>query len=124
MLGKERFLAAIEPWHGNEMVVYRKRGNAWRREVIDDSLLDAHTILTVDLNRDGNDEIVAGMRGKPYAVYIYSWDGAGWKRQILEQGDVSAASCAAADLDGDPYPDIACIGSATHNLTIYWNPGR
>jgi hypothetical protein len=122
LLGKERFLAAIEPWHGNEIVVYRNRDGAWKREVIDDTLLDAHTISTVDLNHDGKDEIIAGMRGKPYAVYIYSWDGVSWKRETLEQGDVAAASCAVADLDGDGYPDIACIGSATHNLVAYWDP--
>jgi hypothetical protein len=122
LLGKERFLAAIEPWHGNEAVVYRDHDGVWKREVIDDTLLDAHTIATADLNHDGNDEIIAGMRGKPYAVYLYSWDGASWKRHTLEQGDVAAASCAVADLDGDTYPDIACIGGATHNLVLYSNP--
>ncbi|HMF75045.1 MAG TPA: VCBS repeat-containing protein [Bryobacteraceae bacterium] len=121
-LGKERFLAAIEPWHGNEAVVYRNQAGSWRREVIDDTLLDAHTIEAVDLNHDGNDEIVAGMRGKPYAVYIYNWDGSQWKRQPLEQGEVSAASCAVADLDADGYSDISCIGGATHNLVVYWDP--
>ena len=119
---KERFLAAIEPWHGNEAVVYRNRDGAWKREVIDGTLLDAHTIATADLNHDGTDEIIAGMRGKPYAVYIYDFDGVSWKRHTLEEGDVSAASCTIADLDGDNYPDIACIGSATHNLVLYWNP--
>lgn len=118
-LGRERYLAAIEPWHGNEVVVYRQRNGSWEREVVDGTLLDAHTISTVDLNGDGNDEIVAGFRGKPYGVYIYEWNGAKWNRQILEQGEVSAASCAVADLDGDGRSDIACIGSATHNLVLY-----
>ena len=72
-VGSERFLAAIEPWHGNEVAVYRHNGKLWRREVIDDTILDGHTIQTVDLNHDGNDEIVAGFRGKPYGVYLYSW---------------------------------------------------
>ena len=59
--GNQRFLAAIEPWHGNEVVVYRGASGApWRREVIDDTLLDAHTIQTADLDGDGCDEIVAG----------------------------------------------------------------
>jgi hypothetical protein len=116
--GNERFLAAIEPWHGNEVVVYRG-GGPWRREVIDDTLLDAHTIQTADLDGDGCDEIVAGFRGKPYGVYIYRWNGTEWRRQILDQGGVSAASCAIVDTQGKGKPDIACIGSATHNLVLY-----
>jgi hypothetical protein len=118
-LGRGRYLAAIEPWHGNEVVVYRQRSGSWQREVIDDTLLDGHTIATVDLNGGGNDEIIAGFRGKPYGVYIYEWNGSKWNRQILEQGEVSAASCAVADLNGDGRSDIACIGSATHNLVVY-----
>lgn len=116
--GSERFLATIEPWHGNEVVVYRG-GAPWRREVIDDTLLDAHTIQTADLDGDGCDEIVAGFRGQPYGVYIYHWDGSQWRRQILDQGGVSAASCAIVDTHGNGKLDIACIGSATHNLVLY-----
>ncbi len=122
-LGKERYLGAIEPWHGNEVVVYRHSGDSWHREVIDDSLLDAHTIETADLDGDGQDEIVAGFRGKPYGVYIYRWNGKKWERHILDQGGVSAASCAVADLDGNGRPDIVCIGQATHNLVLYRNTG-
>jgi len=108
-LGRERYIAAIEPWHGNQVVVYRQG----RREVIDDSLLDAHTILTTDVDGDGRDEIVAGFRGKPYGVYLYQFDGAKWVRHIVDQGGISAAACAL--IDGD----LACIGSATHNLKTY-----
>src|SRR5262249_54826390 len=63
-LAKARFLAAIEPWHGNQVVVYREAQGHWERSVIDDSLVDGHTILTADLNHDGLDEIVAGYRGQ------------------------------------------------------------
>ena len=34
---RERFLATIEPWHGNQVAVYRKQGGEWKREVIDDT---------------------------------------------------------------------------------------
>ena len=119
LLGKERFLAAIEPWHGNEVVVYRHTGASWKREVIDFSLSDAHTIETVDLDGDGRDEIIAGFRGQTYGVYIYRFDGTKWNREVLDQGDVSAAGCAIADLDGDGKPEITCIGQATHNLVLW-----
>jgi hypothetical protein len=122
-LNHERFLAGIEPWHGNQVVVYREAHGDWNREVIDNTLLDAHTVVTADLDKDGSDEIVVGFRGKPYGVYIYKFDGRHWNRQILDSGDMSAAACAVADLDGDGRPDIACIGSATHNLKWYRNSG-
>jgi FG-GAP repeat len=122
-LGNDRFLAAIEPWHGNEVVIYQSSANAWRRQVIDDTLADAHTIETADLNGDRRDEVVVGFRGKPYGVYIYAWNGTKWNRQTLDQGGVSASGCVIADLDGSGQRDIACIGSATHNLVLYRNAG-
>jgi len=118
-LGSERFLAAIEPWHGNQVVVYRERGGIWNREVIDDTILDGHTIVTADFDGSGRDKIVAGFRGKPYGVYLYEFDGKKWNRQIIDQGGVAATACAAADLDGDGVPDLACIGSVTRNLKWY-----
>jgi hypothetical protein len=122
--GKNRwFLAAIEPWHGNQVAVYRQQGTEWHREVIDDTLVDGHTIVTTDLDGDGTDEIVAGFRGKPQRVYIYKFTGPGWSRYTLDDGDMAAAACAVADLNGDGRPDIVCIGSATHNLKWYENLG-
>lgn len=112
-LKRERFLAGIEPWHGNQVVVYRQSHKQWQREVIDDSLLDAHTILTADFDHSGSDQILAGFRGKPYGVYIYKFDGRQWSRQTLDLTGISAAGCALINLD------VACIGSATHNLKLY-----
>ncbi len=123
-LGKERFLAAIEPWHGNQVAIYRRKGGAWRREVIDTSLVDGHTIVTSDLNDDGRDEVVAGYRGQGHSVYIYSLQGNKWVRDTLDVGGMGAAACTAVDLNGDGRPDIACIGSATANLKWYENLGK
>jgi len=106
-LGKTHFMAAIEPWHGNQVVVYGEHG----REVIDDSLLDGHTIQTGDFDGDGNDEIVAGFRGQPRSVYVYRYDGKRWVRSDLDKGGMGAAACAIADLNGDRRPDVACIDS-------------
>jgi FG-GAP-like repeat len=117
----ERFLAAIEPWHGNQVVVYRQVDEGWNREVIDNSLLDAHSIVTADFDKDGFDEVVVGFRGKPYGVYLYKFDGRRWNRKIVDIGGIAAAACTVADLDGDGRQDIACIGSSTHNLKWYRN---
>ncbi len=113
-LGKARFLAAIEPWHGNQVVVYTGKNSAWERTVIDDSLLDGHTIQTADFNGDGNDEIIAGFRGQPHSVYRYTYDAGAkkWIRSDLDHGGMGAASCAVADLNADGRLDIACIDSS------------
>lgn len=128
-LGKKprtRFVAAIEPWHGNQVAVYQEdKKHIWQRQVIDDSLDQAHTILTADLNGDGNDEIIAGHRGKTHGVNIYYANGAKgdhWSNHPLDAG-IAASSCAVADLNADGLPDIVCIGSATANLKWYENKG-
>jgi len=122
-LGKQRFLAAIEPWHGNQVAIYTERAGEWQRHVIDDTLADGHTIWTVDLNGDGRDEVVAGYRGKGVNIY-YAADAQGtkWSRTVLDS-TIAAAACAIADLNGDGRPDIACIGSSTANLKWYENLG-
>jgi len=118
-LRQERFLAAIEPWHGNQVSVYRQKGGAWTRMVIDDSLMDGHTVFAADLNGDGKQEIVAGFRGGKQGIYIYYEEDGRWIRQVLSEGAVAAAACAVADLNNDRKPDIACIGATTLNLILY-----
>lgn len=109
-LGGDRFLATIEPWHGNELAVYRFEEGRWNRRVIDNSLVQGHTILTADLDGDGRDEIVAGYRGNGGSVLIYKSGPRGsWSRTILDS-KIAANACAAADLNGDGRPDLVCIG--------------
>jgi hypothetical protein len=123
-LGHTRFLAAIEPWHGDQVTIYREGSRAWSRQVIDRSLVDGHTIVTADLDGDGRDEVIAGYRGKGRSVYLYSAKdkrGDAWEKTILDDGGIAAAACVALDLNGDKRPDIACIGSATTNLKWYEN---
>ena len=121
-LGKRRYIAAIEPWHGNQVVVYQDG----RRSVIDDALTDGHTIAAADFNGDGRDEIVAGFRGAGGGVFIYSADdaaGTHWSKQVLDSSGMAAAACAVADLNGDGRADVACIGQGTSNLKWYENRG-
>jgi hypothetical protein len=123
-LGGKRYLAAIEPWHGNQVVLYRQSAKEWQRHVIDASLVDGHTIWTADLNGDGNDKIIAGFRGGSHSVFVYYADDASgehWSKHVLDDGGMAAAACAVADLNGDGRIDIACIGSATANLKWYEN---
>jgi hypothetical protein len=125
-LGRDRFLGTIEPWHGNQVVIYRQSQKSWQRQVIDTTLNDGHVLLTADLNHDGRDEVIAGYRGQGRSVYVYSADdpkGDHWSRQVLDDGGMGAAGCAVADLNGDGKLDVACIGTATANLKWYENLG-
>lgn len=109
-LNNERFLAGIEPWHGNEVAVYRHGDSGWQRQVIDRDLNQGHTIVVADLNGDGRSEIIAGYRGNGGSVVMYQYNAAGaWDKSILDS-HIPANACLVADLDGDRRPDIACIG--------------
>src|SRR6185436_430743 len=54
-LGRERFISAIEPWHGNQVSVYAGRNSVWIRNVIDTSVVDGHTLVVADFDGDGRD---------------------------------------------------------------------
>ncbi len=121
-LGGTRFIASIEPWHGNKVAIYTSAGGRWQRTVIEDGFTDGHTVVTADLNGDGRDEVIAGHRGAGGGIYVFEADGNSgreWTRHPLDVGAVAAAACDIARFTGDGLPAIACIGSATANLKLY-----
>ena len=52
-----------------------------------------HTIVAVDLDGDGRDEIVAGQRAGTRSVYIYqaNGDSTDWSRMTLDDDGMAAA---------------------------------
>lgn len=124
-----RFLAAIEPWHGNNIVVYTPDSGSntlWRRSVIDGTFNEGHALTCADLDADGDDEIIAGYRGKGYSLYIYDCQdstGDTWKRITLDEGDMAASGLDIADVNRDGRLDVICVGTATSNIKWYENSG-
>lgn len=129
-------VATVEPWHGNEIVAYTGViGEKPTRTVIDDHLRWGHAVAFADLDGDGRDELVIGVRDNPTkddkftekrGVRIYRLDEKTkkWERYILEDGGVAVEDLIVEDLNGDGKPDIVAVGRATGNCRIYWNQGK
>jgi hypothetical protein len=130
----KKVIATIEPWHGHQVVVYTEPANPtakWTRHVIDDQLRWGHAVSFADLDGDGNDELIIGVRddlsqkiSERRGVRIYTVAdelGAKWARHDVDPGGVAVEDLAAADLNGDGRIDIVAVGRQTKNVRIYWN---
>src|SRR5207302_381037 len=68
----KKIIATIEPWHGDQVVVYTEpeasaKGQLWDRHVIDEQLRWGHAVAFADLDGDGSDELIIGVRDDPGA---------------------------------------------------------
>ncbi len=126
----ESFIATIEPWHGDQVVVYSKdpskSQSLMRRSVIDSELKWGHAVACANLDSDSDDEIVIGVRDDANAphrcgIRVYDFQAGNWGRTLVEPGQVAVEDMVVADLDEDGRKDIIAVGRATHNAVIYWN---
>ncbi len=134
----KKLIATIEPWHGEQVVVYTESAadegkGLWDRHVIDEQLRWGHGVAFADLDGDGNDELIIGVRDDPNktdkfterrGVRVYKAldeNGAKWQRQIIDNGGIAVEDLTAVDLNGDGKIAIVAVGRATHNVRIYWN---
>lgn len=126
--GGRRFLASVEPFHGNRLVVALEDGAAWRRQMLDEDLKEGHALACGDLLGLGHDQLVAGWRQPNAAgrvgirLYVPRDElGERWERFAIDDGGMACEDLKLADLDLDGRLDVIAAGRATKNLRLYWN---
>ncbi len=97
--------------------------------MVDEQLKWGHAVWCADLDRDGDEELVVGVRDtkdseNPCGLRIYDptdADGAHWARQLVDPAGVAIEDLAVDDLNADGRPDVVAVGRQTKNVRIYWN---
>ncbi len=140
LANKRPFIATVEPWHGDKIVVYvapmdwtpNAPQKPWPRLVIDDQLAWGHAVACANLDGDPEDELIIGVRDNKSdsarcGVRVYdcaNGDGQAWTRTLVDPGAVAVEDLIAADIDADGRIDIVAVGRATHNAKIYFNKAK
>ncbi len=121
------YVAAIQPMHGSNVVVYHGRNEA-RKVVLDSSYRHGHALQCRDFLGLGRPQVVAGWRfpnsDKRVGIRMYvptNRKASKWKTIIIDDNNMACEDLQSADLDGDGRRDLIAAGRATNNLVIYWN---
>ena len=103
-------IVAIEPWHGQQVVVYSppKDNGLWQRHVIDSTLHEGHALAVADFDGDGVEEFVVGWRANGGGLRLYkASDAAGREFKAVDiDPAVPAEGAVVADINGDGKPDL------------------
>jgi hypothetical protein len=133
LAGGKRFIAAVEPMHGNVLAIYtpgsKEAGALWKRQVLDESLVDGHALGCGDFLGIGRDQIAVGWRamnkpGVKVGIKLFTpldAEGKQWRQTLVDDNTMACEDLALADFNGDGKLDIVAAGRATKNLKIYFN---
>ncbi|NQU45147.1 VCBS repeat-containing protein [bacterium] len=115
-----------------------ENGNrSWRRHAIDPFNSQYHDLWWIDIDGDGECEIVTGKRWRAhcgndpgsrddYGIYYFKWNGEGFSKQIVCYGPAGETKGLGiffdmADLTGNGLPDIVAPGK--DGLCVFYNEG-
>jgi hypothetical protein len=128
--GGQWLLATIEPWHGNQVVVYAPSTSqtspfpeTWQRHVLDEGLVEGHVLTAADFDGDGDDELVAGWRGGKGGLTLYDRVEGKTVRftSLSVDRGIAAEGAAVVDLNGDGRLDLVVVAGRTKDLVWYEN---
>lgn len=132
----DRFLATIEPMHGNSAVIYKQNTDdklPLKRIPIEHSMKQGHAVWTADLDGDGTDEVLIGHREagngsvRGPGLYVFSAQdetGERWNKHVIDDGGIAVEDALIADFNDDGKLDLLAGGRATQNVKLYLNQGR
>jgi hypothetical protein len=117
-----RVMGAVEPWHGNLVVLYTESGGEWVRRVIYDKVTRGHEVVVLDLNGDGRADIVANdnsirdannPNATPGVHVLFSPEepAKGEWRYARIESEAAMNSCVGGDINQDGRPDLVCVGA-------------
>lgn len=127
----KRFIATVEPKHGNKSAVYTQPdtwGQPWPLvKVLDEQLKDGHAVAVSDFLGVGSDQVVVGWRamndpGVPgIKLFVPLGDPGAWRQKRLSAEDIAVEDIKVADLNADGRIDIVAAARQTKNLVILFN---
>lgn len=132
------YLPAIEPLHGNQIVVYTKDATAqlasikWNRNAIETfgkpnekGESSGHVVKTADFDGDGNDEFLAGFRGPEPYQGLFHYKAINGNKALFKKTKLSSESVSwivLEDFNGDKKLDFATIGYRTPGYFLAGKP--
>lgn len=130
--GGKRFIATVEPKHGNVAAAYaepEKPGQLWQPcPVLDNKIKDGHAVACADFLGVGSDQVIVGWRamndpGIPGIKLFTPLDetGSKWREAQISAEKIAVEDIKVADLNGDGRVDIVAAGRQTKNLVILFN---
>jgi len=124
--------------HGYGLSWWEQRGEGeWKEHPIDPTNSQYHDLQWVDIDGDGEPELITGKRlrshpyneaglGDAYGWYVFKWTGECFAKHVVDFGPLGVGhglgiSFAVADLNGNGRLDVIAPGK--DGLVIYYNEG-
>ncbi len=124
------YIATIEPFHGNQIVVYQPKSDRvdgpWSRQVLDNDLNQGHAVATGQVMCSSTGDVLfAGWRNPNDAgkvgirYYVPDSKGQNWTRWTLDDNQMACEDIRIEDFNNDGKLDVVAAGRSTKNLKLY-----